>query len=55
MLTDVTVNVPPRLAVPDASLELDALDGVDALDDDDADGDDDADPLPPENRPVTVT
>jgi hypothetical protein len=39
MLTDVTVNVPPRLAIPDASLELDALDGVETLDDDDEDGD----------------
>jgi hypothetical protein len=54
MLTDVTVNVPPRLAIPDASPEPDVLDGVEALDDDE-DGDDAADPLPLANRPITVT
>jgi hypothetical protein len=55
MLTDVTVKVPPRLAIPDASPEADVLDGVDALDDDE-DGDDAApEAPPPENRPITVT
>jgi hypothetical protein len=53
MLTDVTVKVPPRVAIPDAPSEPDVRDGVDALADDDDDGDDDA--LPPENRPMTVT
>jgi hypothetical protein len=47
MLTDVTVNVPPR---PDMSL---ALDGLEALGDGADDGDDA--PLPPEKRPVTIT
>jgi hypothetical protein len=45
MLTEVTVNVRPR----DIPL---GLDGLEVLGAGEADGDD---PLPPENRPITVT
>jgi hypothetical protein len=55
MLTDVTVKVPPRLAMPARSPEPAVFGGVEALADDDEDGDDATDALPPENRPMTVT
>ena len=66
MLTEVTVKVPERPAIPDMSLELDGLEADDDGEDDDdgdedegeddEDEDDDEDDAPaPEKRPMTVT
>ena len=55
MLIDLTVKVPPWLAIPGAPPEPDALEGDDGLPADGDDCDDEVDALPPENRPMTVT